>query len=98
MTARTDSGPRPVGVVLQASDETRPIIEAIEADNPDVVVTEIPGALRMESAGQLVIRRESVASRLGRDWDTQEFQLAIVSYFGNIAEWDDDEIVIKWEH
>jgi hypothetical protein len=22
----------------------------------------------------------------------------IVSYSGNIAEWDDDEILIKWEH
>ncbi|MGH3635587.1 MAG: MmoB/DmpM family protein [Mycobacterium sp.] len=98
MAARTDNGPRTVGVVLQASDETRPIVEAIEADNPEVMVSEIPGALRLQSAGELVIRRESVTARLGREWDTQEFQLAMVSYFGNIAEWDDDEIVIKWDH
>jgi phenol/toluene 2-monooxygenase (NADH) P2/A2 len=45
-----------------------------------------------------VIRRDSVQERLGRDWETHEFQLNIVSYFGNIAEWDDDKIVIKWEH
>ena len=35
---------------------------------------------------------------MGREWETHEFQVHIVSYSGNIAEWDDDEIVIKWEN
>jgi phenol/toluene 2-monooxygenase (NADH) P2/A2 len=61
-------------------------------------VLHMPGQVRNPPAGELVIRRESVQERLGRDWETHEFQLNIVSYFGNIAEWDDDKIVIKWEH
>ena len=35
---------------------------------------------------------------MGREWETHELQVHIVSYSGNIAEWDDDEIVIKWEN
>jgi phenol/toluene 2-monooxygenase (NADH) P2/A2 len=89
---------RMVGVDLQDNEDARSLVEAIEADNPDVEIKHIPGVIRISTAGQLVIRQESVQERLGRDWETHEFQLSIVSYFGNIAEWDDDKIVIKWEH
>ena len=57
-----------------------------------------PGWCRSSRPRELVIRRETVEQRMGREWETHEFQLRIVSYSGNIAEWDDDEIVIKWEH
>ncbi len=89
---------RQVGVDLQDSEDTHSLVEAIQADNPDAGVVHMPGLIRVTTAGELVIRRDSVAERLGRDWETHEFQLNIVSYFGNIAEWDDDKIVIKWEH
>lgn len=89
---------RDVGVDLQESEENRAIIDAIEADNPDCTVRHMPGLVRITVPGRLVINRASVESRLGRDWETHEFQLAIVSYFGHIAEWDDDEIVIQWDH
>jgi phenol/toluene 2-monooxygenase (NADH) P2/A2 len=89
---------RQVGVDLQDSEDTHSLVEAIQADNPDAVVVHMPGLIRVTTAGELVIRRDSVQERLGRDWETHEFQLNIVSYFGNIAEWDDDKIVIKWEH
>jgi phenol/toluene 2-monooxygenase (NADH) P2/A2 len=89
---------RQVGVDLQDSEDTHSLVEAIEADNPDVGVVHMPGLVRITTVGELVIRRDSVQERLGRDWETHEFQLNIVSYFGNIAEWDDDKIVIKWEH
>ena len=89
---------REVGVDLQESEENRAIIEAIEADNADCAVRHMPGLVRITVPGRLVINRASVESRLGRDWETHEFQLAIVSYFGHIAEWDDDQIVIQWDH
>ena len=57
----------------------------------------MPGLVRMTSPGRLVVSREAVEAKLGRDWETHEFQLAIVSYFGHIQEWDDDEIVIAWD-
>jgi phenol/toluene 2-monooxygenase (NADH) P2/A2 len=96
----TSSGPkvRQVGIDLQDSEESRALIEAIEEDNPDATLTRMPGLVKIQIPGQLVIRRETVEQRMGREWETHEFQVAIVSYSGHIAVWDDDEIVIKWEH
>ncbi|MGD9527420.1 MmoB/DmpM family protein [Pseudonocardia sp.] len=89
---------RLVGVDLQDTEETRALVDAIEADNPDAALLRMPGIVKIQAPGQLVIRRESVEARMGREWETHEFQLSIVSYSGSIETWDDDEIVIKWEH
>jgi phenol/toluene 2-monooxygenase (NADH) P2/A2 len=89
---------RLVGVDLQDSEDTRALVDAIEEDNPDANLTRMPGIVKIQTPGQLVINRETVEQRMGREWETHEFQVAIVSYSGNIAEWDDDQIVIKWEH
>jgi phenol hydroxylase P2 protein len=94
----TDSKVRLVGIDLQETETTRDLIDAIEADNPEATVRHMPGLSKIMAPTQLVIRRETVEQKLGRPWETHEFQLAIVSYVGNIANWDDDEIVIKWEH
>jgi phenol/toluene 2-monooxygenase (NADH) P2/A2 len=100
MTSQTkvDAAHRPVGVDIQESEQNRAVIEAIEADNAEATVNHMPGMVRVTSPGRLVVRRESVEERLGREWETHEFQLAIISYFGHIKEWDDDEIVIAWDH
>ena len=87
-----------MGIDLQDSEESRALVEAIEEDNPDAESRRMPGLVKIKSPGELVIRRETVEQRIGREWETHEFQVSIVSYCGNIAEWDDDEIVIKWEH
>ncbi|MBM7367847.1 MmoB/DmpM family protein [Gordonia hydrophobica] len=89
---------RPVGIDMQESDENRAIIAAIRADNPDVEMRRLPGLVKLSAPGQIVINRESVEAQLGREWETGEFQLAIVTYTGNFAEWDDDQIVVAWEH
>ncbi len=89
---------RPVGVDIQESEQNRAVIEAIEADNREATVNHMPGMVRVTAPGRLVIQRASVEERLGREWETHEFQLAIISYFGHIKEWDDDEIVIAWDH
>ena len=89
---------RLVGVDLQDSEESRALVEAIEEDNPNADLTRMPGIVKVTTPGQLVINRETVEQRMGREWETHEFQVAIVSYSGNIAEWDDDQIIIKWEH
>ena len=90
--------PRQVGIDLQESEETRALVEAIRADNPELVIRRLPGLVKVQAAGQIVINRETVEKKLGRDWETGEFQLALVSYAGNFAEWDDDQIIVKWEH
>ncbi|WP_396905664.1 MmoB/DmpM family protein [Mycolicibacterium phlei] len=90
---------REVGVDLQESGEdVRRMVTAIEKDNPDMRVTHLPGLIKVNSPGRLVIRRETVEDELGREWETHEFQLSIVSYYGNISDFDDDEIVISWGH
>ncbi|ASW96789.1 monooxygenase [Mycobacterium intracellulare] len=88
---------RNVGVDLQDTDEARPLVDAIERDNPDAEVRRMPGMLKITVAGHLVIRRTTVEELLGRPWETHEFQMAIISLVGNIAEWDEDEILIKWD-
>jgi len=89
---------RNVGVDVQDNDETRPIVEAIERDNPEAAIRRMPGMLKVLVPREMVIRRTTVEEILGREWDTNEFQLSIISLVGNIAEWDEDEILIKWEH
>jgi phenol/toluene 2-monooxygenase (NADH) P2/A2 len=89
---------RTVGIDLQDSEESRALVDAIEEDNPDAEISRMPGLVQIKSARELVIRRETVEQRMGREWETHELQVHIVSYSGNIAEWDDDEIVIKWEN
>jgi phenol hydroxylase P2 protein len=89
---------RQVGIDIQESEENRALIDAIKQDNPDLTVRHLPGLVKVQSAGQIVINRETVESHLGREWETGEFQLALVSYAGNFSEWDDDQIIVKWEH
>jgi phenol hydroxylase P2 protein len=90
---------REVGVDLQESGEdVRRMVNAIEKDNPGMRVTHMPGLIKVNSPGKLVIKRETIEDELGREWETHEFQLSIVSYYGNISDYDDDEIVISWDH
>jgi phenol hydroxylase P2 protein len=90
---------RNVGVDLQdTGEDTRPLIDAITADNEGATVSRMPGLIRIQAPTAITIRRDTVESKLGREWETHEFQMVIVSYFGHISHWDDDEIVIMWDH
>jgi phenol hydroxylase P2 protein len=89
---------RQVAIDLQESEENRALIEAIKDDNPELTLRHLPGLVKVQAAGRIVINRESVENRLGREWETGEFQLAIVSYTGTFSEWDDDRIIVSWEH
>lgn len=87
---------RPVSVDLQETEDNRALIEAIEADNADLAITHMPGLVRLQATGRLEINRASVEERLGRTWETHEFQMAIITLAGNISEWDEDQIVLSW--
>lgn len=89
---------RQVGIDIQESEENRALVDAIRADNPELTIRHLPGLVKVQAAGQIVINRQTVADKLGRDWETGELQLAIVSYAGNFSEWDDDRIIVNWEH
>lgn len=87
--------PRIVSITLQNTDDARPIIEAILADNPGSTVSNFPGAVKIDRDDYLVVKRESVASRIGRDWDPQELHLSMVSMAGTLDE-DDDQFSLGW--
>ncbi|MGC2856309.1 MmoB/DmpM family protein [Novispirillum sp. DQ9] len=82
-------------ITLQNTDDARPIIEAILADNPGVQVLNMPGAVKLDRDKRIVVNRASVEERLGRDWDPQEIHLVLISMAGNLDE-DDDYFALAW--
>lgn len=89
---------RYVGIDLTNSDTTEAVVEAIEQDNEQVKITRFPGYVKVEAVDQLMINRETVAECLGENWETEGLQLIVTSYYGFIGEWDDDQIIIRWEN
>lgn len=85
-----------VFIAFQANDDSRPIIEAIEADNPHAVVNTFPAMVKIDAVGRLVIKRESIEAIIGRDFDLRELQLNLISLGGNIDE-TDDEFILEWK-
>ncbi len=86
---------RLVSITLQNNDDARPIIEAIEKDNPDAAVTVYPAMVKIDCEGRLIVKQETVEELLGRDWDVQELHLSIVSIAGNVDE-EDDYFELSW--
>jgi phenol/toluene 2-monooxygenase (NADH) P2/A2 len=85
-----------VFIAFQTNDDSRPIIEAIEEDNPHAVVHAFPAMVKIDAVGRLVIRRESIEARIGRDYDLRELQINMISLGGNIEE-TDDEFILEWK-
>ncbi|MDB5080621.1 MAG: monooxygenase component MmoB/DmpM [Chloroflexi bacterium] len=85
-----------IGVDLQDHEEARGIVKAIVRDNPEAKVSQIPGVIKVTCHHQLQINRATVEQELRHEWDTQEFNMSIISYIGDIQEWDDDHILVKW--
>ncbi|AUT59514.1 MULTISPECIES: MmoB/DmpM family protein [Paraburkholderia] len=85
-----------VFIAFQANDDSRPIIEAIQADNPHAVVNAFPAMVKIDAVGKLVIRRESIEALIGREFDLRELQLNLISLGGNIDE-TDDEFILEWK-
>lgn len=84
-----------VYIALQDNDESRYIVEAIEEDNPDVTVIHNPAMIRIENEGYLVVKRETVEEKMGRDWEIPELHLNLITLGGNVDE-DDDRLSLSW--
>ena len=84
-----------VFIALQNNAEAQPIIEAIVDDNADAVVNETPGMVKIDAPGRLVVRRDTISEKMGRDFDLQEIHINLISLGGNIDE-DDDEFILSW--
>jgi phenol hydroxylase P2 protein len=87
---------QPVFIAFQANNDTLPIVEAIQADNPEAVVHEYPAMVKIDAPGRLVVRRASVEERLGRPFDLQELQINLISLSGSLDE-TEDTFTLQWK-
>jgi len=85
-----------VFLALQTNEETRPIIEAIERDNPHAVVHRMPAMVKIDAPWRLVLRRSTVEDIMGVEFDLQSFHVNLISLSGNVDE-TEDELVLEWK-
>ncbi|MCG8503373.1 MAG: MmoB/DmpM family protein [Sphingomonadales bacterium] len=85
-----------VSITLQNTDDARPIIEAIQEDNPEAVINAYPAMVKIDAPGRLVVRQDTVEEKLGRDWDVQELHLSLISLAGEVDE-EDEYFALEWK-
>jgi phenol hydroxylase P2 protein len=86
-----------VFIAFQANEESRPIVDAILADNPEASAVYSPGLVKIDCPGRLVVKRESIEEQIGRSFDLQQIHINLVTLSGNIDE-DDDQFTLSWTH
>lgn len=86
-----------VFIAFQDNEESRPVVEAILADNPAAVAAHSPGLVKINAPGRLVIRRSSIEARVGRPFDLQQIQVNLVTLSGHVDE-DDHELSLSWSN
>lgn len=86
-----------VFIAFQANEESRPVVEAIMADNPNATAVESPGMVKIDAPGHLTIRRESIEERTGSRYDLQQLHVNLITLSGHIDE-DDDQLTLSWKH
>ncbi|MEI8157555.1 MAG: MmoB/DmpM family protein [Burkholderiales bacterium] len=86
-----------VFIAFQRNEETRCIVDAIVADNPNATVNFQPAMVRIDAPDTMVIRRSTVAEQMGRDFDLQELHINLITLTGHIEETDDD-FTLSWKH
>lgn len=86
-----------VFIAFQANEESRPIVEAILADNPQARAVYSPGLVKIDCPWRLVVKRESIEEQVGRSFDLQQLHINLVTLSGNIDE-DDDQFTLSWTH
>ncbi len=82
-------------IAFQKCEEARCIVEAILEDNPGAIVADQPAMVKVDVPQRLVIRRETVSEKIGREFDLQELQLYLITISGHLDE-TDDEFTLSW--
>ncbi len=84
-----------VYIALQENEESRYIVEAIEDDNPDATVIYQPAMIRIENESYLIIKRETVEEKMGREWEIPALHVNLITLGGNVDE-DDNYLSLTW--
>ncbi|QBM78140.1 monooxygenase (plasmid) [Sphingomonas sp. AAP5] len=86
---------RIVSITLQNSPDAAAIVDAILADNPDAQRKLYPAMTKIDCPGRIDVNAQSVSDRLGREWDTQEISMSVISLSGTVDE-DDGIFSLYW--
>lgn len=86
-----------VFIAFQHNEESRPVIDAIVADNPKAVLVHSPGLVKIDAPDSLTIRRATIEEQTGRPYDLQQIHVNLVTLSGHIDE-DDDQLTLSWRH
>ncbi len=84
-----------VFIAFQKNEETRAIVAAILADNPEAVVSDQPAMVKIDAPRRMVIRKSRIEEEIGREFDLQEMQINLITLTGNIDE-TEDEFTLSW--
>jgi phenol hydroxylase P2 protein len=86
-----------VFIAFQANEESRPLVEAILADNPNAQAVHSPGLVKIDAPNRLTIRRQTIEEITGRPYDLQQLHINLITLSGHIDE-DDDQFSLSWKH
>ena len=86
-----------VFIAFQANEESRPVVDAIVADNPNAVLSYPTGLVKIDAPNSLTIRRETIEEQIGRSFDLQQLHVNLVTLSGHVDE-DDDQLTLSWKH
>ena len=86
-----------VFIAFQVNEESRPVVDAIMADNPNATAVYSPGGVKIDAPNSVVIKRESIEEQIGQRYDLQQMQVNLVTLSGHIDE-DDDQFTLSWNH
>ncbi len=84
-----------VFIAFQANEETRPIVEAILADNPQARSEDQPAMVRVSAPDSMTINRSTIEDLIGRDFDLQELHINLITLSGHVDE-DDERLTLSW--
>lgn len=82
-----------VGPVMRQGDLAKAVAEAAEIDNPDktISIDDKVAYLRIQTENEMIIRRETIESTLGRPFKMRELEIDLSSFAGRI-QLDTDQV------
>jgi phenol/toluene 2-monooxygenase (NADH) P2/A2 len=86
-----------VFIAFPVNEESRPLVEAILADNPHAQAVHSPALVKIDAPNRLTIRRQTIEEITGRPYDLQQLHVNLITLSGHIDE-DDDQFSLSWKH
>ena len=86
-----------VFIAFQDNEDSRPIIEAILADNATAEASYPTGLVKIVAPDSLVVRRSTIEELIGRSFNLQQIHVNLVTLSGHIDE-DDDQLSLSWSN